>query len=183
MAGPDARAEQAPLPARLAGLGADAGRAVLVERVLHLAAELLEDEEVSGAAGTETFLSLGLDSLSAVELHSRLQQETGLRLPATLTFDFPTPRALAGSLWTRLDGRSADSADPLDALARLEELAPELAGPGQEALRAEIGDRLACLAKRLVAPPAAAREQIEEASAAELFAYLDSRLGPAEHSG
>ncbi|MFE6771063.1 phosphopantetheine-binding protein [Streptomyces fimicarius] len=183
VAGADAQAQQAALPARLAGLGPDAGRAVLVERALDLAAELLEDEKVSAGAGTETFLSLGLDSLAAVELHDRLQQETGLRLPATLAFDFPTPQALAGYLWTRLDGTPADSADPLDALARLEELAPALAGPGREALRAEISDRLGSLAQRLAPAPAAAREQLAEASAAELFAYLDNRLGPAEHSG
>ncbi|MEU4180563.1 phosphopantetheine-binding protein [Streptomyces sp. NPDC026589] len=175
--------QQAALPARLAGLGPDAARAVLVERALDLAAELLEDEQVSAAAGTETFLALGLDSLTAVELHDRLQTETGLRLPATMAFDFPTPQALAGYLWTRLDGTPADSADPFDALARLEELAPALAGNGQEALRDEMRERLGSLAKRLAPPAAAAREQIEEATAAELFAYLDSRLGPAEHSG
>ncbi|MEV3895235.1 phosphopantetheine-binding protein [Streptomyces anulatus] len=175
--------QQAALPARLAGLGPDAARAVLVERALDLAAELLEDEKVSAAAGTEAFLSLGLDSLTAVELHDRLQTETGLRLPATMAFDFPTPRALAGYLWTRLDGTPADSADPFDALARLEELAPVLAGNGQEALRDEMRDRLGSLAQRLAPPPAAALEQIEEATAAELFAYLDSRLGPAEPSG
>ncbi|MET9607840.1 ester cyclase [Streptomyces sp. NPDC006512] len=175
----------AALPARLADLGPEAARTVLLERVLELVAELVEDAEVGDAAGTQTFLSLGLGSLGAVALRNSLEEETGLRLSSTLTFDFPTPLALAGRLWSQLDGTTpaTGSADPFDALARLEELAPALAGPGREALRAELADRLGSLAKRLAPAPAPAQEQLEEASAAELFAYLDSRLGPAEHTG
>ncbi|MFE9728693.1 type I polyketide synthase, partial [Streptomyces sp. NPDC005794] len=62
------------------------------------------------------FLELGLDSLTAVELHRRLQRSTGLGLPVTAVFDYPSTDALARHLRAELfDG--ADTA-PVPAAAR-----------------------------------------------------------------
>ncbi|MFJ9431544.1 type I polyketide synthase [Streptomyces sp. NPDC101490] len=66
-----------------------------------LAARVLGHQEESEIEEDVLLADLGLDSLAAVELRNELVARTGLALPSTLLFDFPTPRALADELTRR----------------------------------------------------------------------------------
>ncbi|MEU9716872.1 SDR family NAD(P)-dependent oxidoreductase [Streptomyces sp. NPDC047976] len=108
--------------ATLAGRGPDEQRAALVALIRGHAAELLMHPTPDAIAPERSFRQLGFDSLASVELAGRLGAVTGLRLPASLAFDYPSPVALAEFLRGELAGTApqavvagpvADAADPV----------------------------------------------------------------------
>ncbi|MGW3962243.1 SDR family NAD(P)-dependent oxidoreductase [Amycolatopsis sp. NPDC005003] len=98
------------LVGKLAGRPAEEQEGVLLGIVQAEAAAVLGFTAPELAQGTKGFSDLGFDSLTAVELRNRLSAATGVKLPATLVFDYPTPVALARHLREELGETVAGAA-------------------------------------------------------------------------
>nr|WP_207892006.1 type I polyketide synthase [Streptacidiphilus pinicola] len=111
---PVARPSDAGLARRLALAGEAQRLPLLVELICTEAAATLGLADARAVTGRRSFSDIGFDSLTALELRSRLNAATGLRLPATLLFDHPSPDDLAAWLLSELQpaGGTAPLAAP-----------------------------------------------------------------------
>ncbi|TCJ31924.1 SDR family NAD(P)-dependent oxidoreductase [Parafrankia sp. BMG5.11] len=187
------------LVAELAGRSEVEQSRLLLALVRRIAAGILGHGEPETIEPDRGFLAAGFDSLTAVELRNQLGTAAGLRLPPTLTFDHPTPRALAEHLRSRLaaaiaaasrdaeptstaDGSSDTAATTAGLLAQLDDLERSLTrtladdppdGPGHTA----VADRLTALLRSVSGDSAAELPaDLTSATDDELFAALDDEL-------
>jgi NAD(P)-dependent dehydrogenase (short-subunit alcohol dehydrogenase family)/SAM-dependent methyltransferase/acyl carrier protein len=100
---------------------------IAMERVRKHAAEILEIPDAHVMSPDQGLFELGMDSLMSVELKNRLEREIGQPLPSTLTFNYPSVRALAGYLVDTLAPSVAVTGDAPHDLARSEMSEDELA--------------------------------------------------------
>ncbi|WP_432015721.1 type I polyketide synthase [Streptomyces cucumeris] len=159
-------AAAAGLRERLAGAPTADGERIVLDAVRRNVAAVLGHGGMETVEPSRAFKDFGFDSLTAVELRNRLNAITGLRLPATLVFDYPTPTALAAFLHQELAPQDASGGGITDVpvsvgLDRLE--AGLLAMTLEEIGRTDVMERL----RNLVAKYGDTQEETESADLVE----------------
>ncbi|MFC5290404.1 SDR family NAD(P)-dependent oxidoreductase [Actinokineospora guangxiensis] len=101
----------------LAGKSEAERRALVLDQVRTQVAQVLGHSGTAEIAPERAFSEIGFDSLTAVELRNTLTAATGLRLPATLVFDYPTPLALAEHILASVSEADAPVAGPVAAVS------------------------------------------------------------------
>ncbi|AZM63655.1 polyketide synthase [Streptomyces sp. WAC 01420] len=162
------------LARRLSAMTDTQRRRALLDLVRDHAATVLGFADAGSLDVDRGLLEVGFDSLTAVELRNRLGAASGLRLPATLLFDHPTCRAVAGHLADEL--APGPDTGQLPGLAELERLSTLL---DDERHREELTGRLHdLLAKaRGAAGGDVVEERLDAADDDEIFAFIDNELG------
>ncbi|MEU5032240.1 type I polyketide synthase [Streptomyces milbemycinicus] len=165
---------------RLAGLAESEQQALLLGMVRAEAAQVLAHGSTAEITPSRPFKELGFDSLTGMELRNRLSKATGLRLPATLVFDYPNPQRVTDLLLTDLDqqGGRPGIADVLDIKRELSRIGEALEGvaPDQQA-REDIVAHLRDLITQLSATEQHGATDLEAATDDEIFDFIDRDLG------
>jgi polyketide synthase 12 len=165
------------LTMRLAGTPEEEREDIVLDLVMSQVALVLGHASPETVDKRRTFKELGFDSLAAVELRNRLAAVAGLRLPATLVFDYPTASAVTWYLLGEVV--PAERTSPGEAeLDRLERVLASVASGRDE--RARITERLQALLADLGRSEqdedgVAVVRAIDSASDDELFRYLDEK--------
>ncbi|AXX31809.1 Malonyl CoA-acyl carrier protein transacylase [Actinosynnema pretiosum subsp. pretiosum] len=160
-------ADHTDLADRLRALGERERDHLLLGVVRSHVASVLGHRDPSAIDRDEAFTDLGFDSLTAVELRNRLADGTGLRLPASLVFDHPTPAVLVKFLRARL---TPDAADVVR--LKVAEVEALLSGAALDArAKDEAASRLELIARRW---RGSAQPDLDGASDEELFRLVDA---------
>ncbi|MFI2646036.1 type I polyketide synthase, partial [Streptomyces sp. NPDC018610] len=168
---------------RLAGLSEEDRQRAVLDLVRTHAATALGHATAASVEATRPFKDVGFDSLTAIELRNLLSQATGLRLPATLIFDHPTPGALAAHLLDELGPAQGASAVE-GGLRGLDTLETALTGlaqndPDRELIRTRLRKLLAQCEGDVAGAedsPVSVTDRIDQATDDDLFKLIDEEF-------
>jgi acyl transferase domain-containing protein len=172
---------QGSLASRLAATPESEWEAIVAGLLVDHTAGVLGHSSAAAIDPQRPFKELGFDSLAGVELRNRLGRATGIKLPSTLVFDYPTPVAVAGYLLERLSPAIGGERDPREVAIRRVMATVPIA----RLQSAGVLDVLLALADAEGAPPAepgAAEAAGEDASRIESM-DVESLIGKAMEIG
>jgi acyl carrier protein len=171
------------LQRRLSGVPESKWPEIVVDMVRDQVASVRGLESREAVKPDLAFKDMGFDSLAAVELRNGLTRSTGIRLPATVVFDHPTPAAVAEHMLGRLS--RAGTARPAieDEFDRIERLLQD--APTDEQTRTRVEARVRAFNARVQSllmgsgdsEDGAPDEDLESASNEEMFALIDKEIG------
>ncbi|MFF4085230.1 acyltransferase domain-containing protein, partial [Streptomyces sp. NPDC001777] len=106
---------------RLRGLTDGQRITLIADLIRRHTAEILEYDTEDEVDRALPFKELGYNSLTSVELRSRLAADLGIALPSSLVYDHPTPEVLAGHIVAALLGAAGPADLPAAATAAYDE--------------------------------------------------------------
>jgi NAD(P)-dependent dehydrogenase (short-subunit alcohol dehydrogenase family)/predicted O-methyltransferase YrrM/acyl carrier protein len=135
---------------RLATLPAKQAQTTLLNEVSQQIAQLLKLADSHRLNPAQGLFDLGMDSLLAIELRSRLQKVVEAKLPATLVFDYPSVEAITAYLANDILKLSNDTseAQPTAEALPAPTVVNDLTALTEEALEKLLQNKLASRKKR-----------------------------------
>jgi rifamycin polyketide synthase module 1/2/3 len=168
---------------RLTGLSETDQERILLDLVRTHAAIVLGHVAGEKTETLRAFKDMGFDSLTAVALRNRIAAATGISLPATVLFDYPTPAALSELLRDELCSESTTTLAPI--LTELDSLETALLSISHnDRARDVITARLQRIMSMwrdsaLTEDKSDVANMIQAATTSEVLEFIDQQLGRA----